>query len=130
MFLENSIKSGCKNLCLHPKPFKITFKLNSYVMSFSHRGPVTPSAPFSPNINPTKQIKIYLLFQKSLKNSCNDLYFHLYMFDMIRKSFYFLTLLSCHSYVNASIVNFGSINLTETKTSLLVAWKIDQKWQK
>ena len=43
------------------------------------------------NINPPKIVKIYLLFWKSLKNGCNNLYFHPYNFDVIYKSFSCLT---------------------------------------
>ena len=35
-----------------------------------------------------KQLKIYLLFQKSLKNGCNNFYFHLYTFNVSYKSFF------------------------------------------
>ena len=42
-----SNQDGCKNLYLHPKSFKITFKSNSYPMSISRRRPVTSSAYFS-----------------------------------------------------------------------------------
>ena len=38
-----SIKNGCKNLYLHSKSFKITFKPSSYLMSICARGPVNTS---------------------------------------------------------------------------------------
>ena len=41
--IRNSIKNGCKNLCLYPKSFKIIFKPNSYLMSICRRGQVNPS---------------------------------------------------------------------------------------
>ena len=41
-----------------------------------------------------KQLKLYLFFQKSLKNGCNNLYFHRYSFNMSYKSFSYLTPLS------------------------------------
>ena len=50
-------------------------------MSISRRGPVTPSTTFFLTINLTKTIKIYLLFQKLLKNGRIKLYFQPYNFD-------------------------------------------------
>ena len=41
--IRNSIKNGCKNLYIHPKSFKITFKPNSYLMSICGRCPINPS---------------------------------------------------------------------------------------
>ena len=66
---------------MHHKPFKTLFKLNSYPKSISRRGPVTPSTTFFLTINLTKTIKIYLLFQKLLKNGRINLYFQPYNFD-------------------------------------------------
>ena len=67
MFLKNSIKISCKNLYYNPKPFRIIFKSNSYLMSVSHRGPVNPSASTFPNINITKTIKNLLVISKIIK---------------------------------------------------------------
>ena len=48
--LEIQQKKVCESLYLHPKHFKTTFKSDSYLMSISRRGAVTPSAPaFSSN---------------------------------------------------------------------------------
>ena len=66
--------------------------------------------------------------QKSQKNNCNNLYFHLYAFGMSYKSFSYLTSLSNRSPVNPSTTTFGNINLTETMTNLIFAWKFNQKW--
>ena len=85
--------------------------------------------PFLPNIYLTKTIKNYLLFQKFLKNGFNNLYFDPYTFNMIYKSFSYLTSLSRRGPVNPSTSTFGSINLAKTMTNLLVVWKIDKKWQ-
>ena len=41
--IRNSIKNGCKNLYIHSKSFKITFKPNSYLMSICGRCPINPS---------------------------------------------------------------------------------------
>ena len=51
--LGNSIKNGSKNLYLHLKPFKTTCKSNSYLVSISRRGPVTPSTSFFHNLTKT-----------------------------------------------------------------------------
>ena len=76
-----------------------------------------------------KQRQIYLLFQKSLKNDCSNLYFYLYNFNKSYKFFAYLTSLSRRGPVNQSTSTFGNINLTETATNLIVAWKFSQKWQ-
>ena len=81
MLLWNSTKNGHKKPYWHPKFFKIIFKSDSYLMLISRRGPVTPSTPTFPNTNNNKQLKIYLLFQKSQKNGCNNLYYHPYSFN-------------------------------------------------
>ena len=73
-----------------------------------------------------KQLKLFLLL-KSLKRGCSDLYFQSNSFDMICKSFPYLTSLFSRGPVNPSTLTFGSINLTEIMTNLLVAWKINQK---
>ena len=49
-----------------------------------------------------KQRQIYLLFQKSLKNDCSNLYFHLYNFNMSYKFFAYLMSLSRRGPVNQS----------------------------
>ena len=62
---------------------KLTFKPNSYLSSIFRRGPVDPLNLTFSNINLTKKKwQIYLLFQNSLKNGCNNLYFHLYTSDI------------------------------------------------
>ena len=63
------------------KPFKFTFKSNSYLMPISRRGPVNSSTPTFPISILQRQLKIYMLFQKSKKNACNNLYFYPYAFD-------------------------------------------------
>ena len=83
--------------------------------------------PFFPNIYLTKTIKNYLLFQTFLKNGFNNLYFHPYTFNMIYKSFSYLTSLSRRGPVNPSTSTFGSINLAKTMTNLLAVWKINKK---
>ena len=55
------------NLYFHPKSFKSIFKLNSYLVSISRHGPVTPSIPFFPITISQKQLKIYLLFHNQWK---------------------------------------------------------------
>ena len=89
--LKNLIKNGCRNLCMHLKPFKIIFKPNSYLMSIFRRSPVNPSTRTFPNINLTKTIKNLLGVSKIIENSCNNFYFHLYTIDMSYKSFSYLT---------------------------------------
>ena len=68
MLLRNSIRNNCKNLCLHPKPFKITIKPNSYLPSIFRRGPVKPSNPNFLNINLTKRITNLLVISKFNQN--------------------------------------------------------------
>ena len=96
-------------------------------MSIFCRGSITPSTPFPPISILQKQLKTYLLFQKSLNNGCNNLNFHFYTFDMICKSFSYLTTLNRHGSVNPSTLTFDGINLTKTMTNLIVASKINQK---
>ena len=111
--LGNSIKNGCKNLYLHSKSFKITFKSNSYQRSISCRGLVTLSTTFFPNINLTKKIEIYLLFQNHRKMA--TIISISTVMPLMRKLFSYLTSLSPRGLVNPSTPTFGSINLTENK---------------
>ena len=64
----------------------------------------------------------------SLKNGCNNLYFHPYNLDERKKSFFYLTSLSCRGPVNPSTPIFGNVSLTETTTNLIVTCKFSQKW--
>ena len=68
---------------------------------------------------------MYLLFRKSLKNDCSNIYLHPYTFEMSYKSFSYPTLLSRHGPVNLSTPTFGNINLTEAMSNLLFAWKFN-----
>ena len=58
-------------------------------------------------------MKIYLLFQKSLKKGCDNLYFHLCISAERQTSFSRLASLSRRVSVNPSIPTFDNINLTE-----------------
>ena len=87
-------------------------------MSISCRDPVTPS----------KKIKNLLAVSKITENRLQgSLCSSLYLSYNLQIIFTCLLLLSCRSPVNISTPALGSINLTETITNLLVAWKIDQK---
>ena len=91
MLLGNSIQNDWKNLYLHPKLFKITFKSNSYLMSISRRGTVNTSTSTFPISTLQKQFKIYLLFQNQRKMAAIisiSTLFHLTIFQNIY--FYFL----------------------------------------
>ena len=125
--LENSIKNEYKNLYLHFKLFNTNFKSNSYLVSLFCRHPVNPSTTFFPHINLTKTIRSLPVVLMSLKNGCNNLYYHPYTFDERYKSISYLTSLSRHSPVNPSSSTFGNINLTEAMTNLIVVWKFNQK---
>ena len=81
---------------LHLKPFKITWKPNSDV-----NFPLWLVKSVNPHFL-QKQLQIYLLFRKSVKNGCNNLYFHPYPFDVSYKSFSYLTSLSHRDPVNLS----------------------------
>ena len=117
----NSVKNGPKNLCLHPKLFNTTFKPYSYLMSLSCRGPVNTSTPFFFPISILeKQLETNLLFQMSLRNGFNKLYFHHYNLDERCKSFFYLASLSRHGLVNLSTPTSGNMNLTDTITNLTV----------
>ena len=85
LFLVKSFKNYYNNLYLHHKSFKITFKSNSYLTSICRRGPITSSTQTFPNFN----LKSYLLFEKSLKKGCDDLYFHSFVFNMSYNHFLF-----------------------------------------
>ena len=108
------------------KSFKTTFNSNSNLASIFCRGPVNPLTPTFPIPILQKQLETYLLFQKSLKNGFNKLYFYHYTSDMSYESFSYLTLLSRYGPVNPSTPVLGNIDLTETMINLLVAWKFDQ----
>ena len=74
-------------------------------------GPLTPSTPFFSRISILqKQLKIYLVFQVSLRNGCNNLHYYPY-----------------YDPKNLSIPTFDNVNLTESITNLIVAWKFNQK---
>ena len=94
LLLGNSIKSNCKNLYFHPKPFKITFKSSSHMMSISRRFQVTQSTDTFPNINLTITMTNLLIVWKITEEDCDDLYFSSCTFNMSYKSFSFLTALS------------------------------------
>lgn len=110
-----------------PKSFKLTFKPNWYRMSVFRGSRVNLSTPTFSNINLTKKIEIYFLFQKLRNNGCNNLYFHLYTFDMSYKLVSYLTLLSECGLLNSLTPFTSNINLTEAITNLLVPWKSNQK---
>ena len=65
--IRNSLKNDCNNLYLHFKSFKITLKLNSYLMSISRCNPVNWSTPTFPNTNLTKTIRNLLVISKFTK---------------------------------------------------------------
>ena len=76
-------------------------KPNSYLMSIFHRGLVNLSTLTFPISILQKELEIYLLFQKSLKNSCKiSFFFYPYTFDMSYKSFSYLTPFSRRGPVN------------------------------
>ena len=96
-------------------------------MPISCRDPVRP--PTSTLSLFQKQLQIYLLFQKMLKNDSKNLYFHLYTFNMIYKSFSYLTSLFCRGPVNASTPIFSNIYLTETTNLIVVVNSIKNSCQ-
>ena len=96
-----------------------------YNILISCRGSVNPSTPTFPNMNLAKKLRIYLLFRKSLKIGCNNLYIHTYTFDGRWESFSYLTSLSRRGPVNPSTPIFLNINLRETITNLIAAWKFN-----
>ena len=61
----------------------------------------------------------------SLKNGCNNLYFHPYSFNKTQKSFSYLTSLSRGDLLNQSTPTFRNINLTETITNLSISWEFN-----
>ena len=63
----------------------------------------------------------------SPKNGCNNLYYHPFSLSKGQNLFSYLTSLSRRGPVNPSTPTFGNINLTETMTNLIVAWKFSQK---
>ena len=120
MLLKNSMKNSCKDL---------------YLANHIHiwcQFPAVTRQIRQPTLFPIwtlqKQLKIYLLFEKSLKISCNNLYFHFYTIDMGCKSFSYLTSFSRRGPVNLSTPTFGNINLTEKMVNVIVDWKFNQKW--
>ena len=125
-FLFQKLRNnGCNNLYFHLYTFDMSYKLVSNV-SFPWQ-PGKSVNPNFPNINLTKKIEIYFLFQKLRNNGCNNLYFHLYTFDMSYKLVSYLTLLSECGLLNSLTPFTSNINLTEAITNLLVPWKSNQK---
>ena len=63
-----------------------------------------------------------------IKNGWTDLFFHLKPFKITLKPNWYLTSVLCHDLLNLSSPTFGNINLT--KSNLLIAWKLNEKWLK
>ena len=102
LLLEKSLKNDYSDFFLHPNGFHWLSKLNSYLMLIFRLDPVNPSALNFPISVLQKQWWIYLLFEKSLKNDCNNLYFHPYTLNMSYKPFSYLTSFSHSGPVNLS----------------------------
>ena len=124
MLLGRSIKNYCNNFYLHNKPFKITLKTNSYLLWIFRRGPINRLTPFFSQYQVHKNnSKIFLLFQKSQTNGCNNLYFLWWEIQ--------ITFLSDFTFrcgpVKPSTPTFRNTNLTETIRNLIVTWKLSQK---
>ena len=135
--LRNSTKNDCINLYWHHKPFKITFKSDSYLVSISRRGLVTPSTLFFPISISKKQLSIYLLFRMSLTCGYKNLYFHPYTFDERKKSFSYLTSLSRRGTAkitekgrNDLYFNSFTFNMSHKSFSFLTALLAISIWQK
>ena len=123
-----SLKHDCNNLYFHPYNLDERQKLLFYFTSLSRRSPVNTSTPNFSNFNLKKtQLRFYLLFPVSLKYGCNNLCFHPFNIDNGQYLFSLLTSLSRRDLVNPSTSTFGNINLTESITNLIVAWKVSQK---
>ena len=73
-------KHGCNDLYYHPFNFPKGSKLFSYLTSLSRHGPIIHQPQLLATSILQKQLEIYLLFQFSRKNACNDL-FHPYKLD-------------------------------------------------
>ena len=125
--LENFIRNERKNLYLHLKPFNTNFKSNSYLLSLFCRCPINPSTPFFQISILQKPLQVYLLFQISMKNGCNNFFFHLYTFDERYKSVSYLTSLSRRGPVTATTHTFPNINVTKTIANLPIVWQITEK---
>ena len=123
-----STKNGCNNLYYHPFSLSKGQKLFSYLTSLSRRSPVNRSPPIFPISIVQGQLQIYLLFQMSPKNGCNNLYYHPFSLSKGNKLFSYLTSFSRRGPVNPSTPNFPNINLTRTITNLLVVSNVNKKW--
>lgn len=87
-------QKSSKNLYLPNKTFKITFKLNSYLISISRRGPVNPStSQFSQYFNNWK-------FTCFLGNLCKISAIICFIFGLSYKSFSYPTSLSHRGRIN------------------------------
>ena len=125
LLLENSVENDHNSLYFHPKVFQRTSKLNSYLMSISRRDPVNLSTlPFAMLVL-QKQWQIYLLFEKSLKNGCDNLYFHPYTFNMSNKLFSCLTSLS--PYWIGKSVNPKFRQYQSDRSNIICCLKIQSK---
>ena len=75
-----------------------------------------------------EQLQIYLLFQMSPKNGCNNLYYHPFSLSKGRKLFSYLTSLSRCCAVNRSTPNFPNIKLRRTTTNVPVVSNVTEIW--
>ena len=64
----------------------------------------------------------------SLKNGCNNLYYHPLSLSKGQKLFSYLTSFSRRGAVNLSTSNFPNINLKRTITNLPVVSNVTKKW--
>ena len=124
--LGDLIKNDCNDLYFHQKPFKTDLKANSYLASIFYCGPVNLSTPTLPNINLAKTNKNLLVIWKITEKGCNNLHLLLKAFRINSKSNSYLMSISCCGPVNLSTPTCN-INITETMTNLLAAWKLNQK---
>ena len=78
MLSQMPLKNGCNNFYFDP--YNLDKNRNHFLIwcHFSVVAQYILEAPLFPISMFQKQLQIYLLFQMSLNNGCNDLYFHPY----------------------------------------------------
>ena len=126
LLFQISPKNGCNNLYYHPFSLSKGQKLFSYLTSLSRRSPVNRSPPIFPISIVQGQLQIYLLFQMSTKNGCNNLYYHPFSLSKGQNLFSYLTSLSRRGPVNPSTPNFP-ISILQEQLQIYLLFQMSPK---
>ena len=106
-FLEIRLEMAAKISIFTLNTLKFFLKPNSYLISIFRRGPVNPSTTFSNYIQTLICNFILLIWVTNI-----------FLSEVLYR----------RDPVNPSTLTYGTINLTETMTNLIVAWQFNLKW--